>query len=178
MDWNEIKNNPDKLQDAVDKYGVRGLARKVGVSHPTVLNYLKKEGQEEVKPKCKKTPDGYIVYYGKGQKVAISEERLDELLGLYCVAKLTINQVALEMNLTKREVYAIKTAFGITKDSQPFTPEQVDSLSVEELAEKMRIKKLRYSLQRYETNKYADIETRVKQMDKAHFWILSAGLES
>ena len=170
MDWNEIKNNPDKLQDAVDKYGVRGLARKVGVSHPTVLNYLKKEGQEEVKPAYEKTPTGYVVYYGKKYKVAISEEQLEELLSLYCVAKLTLNQVALKTGFTRKEVYAIKTAFSITKDSQPFTPEQVNALEPEEIAERIRIKKLRYSLQIYEANKYADIETRVKQMDKAHFW--------
>lgn len=176
MSWDQIKNDPAKLQELVDKYGVRGLARKVGVSHPTIINYQKKhglkevEGKEEIKPAYEKTPDGHIVRYGKGRKVAISEEKLDELLSLYCVAKLTINQVAIQTGLTRQEVYAIKTAFSITKDSQPFTPEQVDSLSVEELAEKMRTKKLRYSLQRYETNKYEDIEKRVKQMDKASYW--------
>lgn len=176
MNWNEIKNNPARLQELVDKHGVRGLARKVGVSHPTIINYQKKhglkevEGKEEIKPAYEKTPDGYIVRYGKGRKVAISEEKLDELLSLYCVAKLTINQVAIQTGLTRQEVYAIKTAFSITKDSQPFTPEQVDSLSAEELAEKMRTKKLRYSLQKYEANKYADIERRVKQMDKANYW--------
>ncbi len=179
MSWDQIKNNPAKLQELVDKYGVRGLAREVGVSHPTVLNYMKrhgltkttieKQGSEEAKPRYEKTEAGYVVYYGK-RKVEISESKLEELLSLYCVARLTLNQVAVKTGFTRREVYAIKTAFSITKDSMPFTPDQIDRHTPEELAEKIRIKKLQYALQRYDTNKYADIERRVKEMDKANYW--------
>lgn len=179
MSWDQIKNNPAKLQELVDKYGVRGLAREVGVSHPTVLNYMQrhgltkttieKQGSEEAKPRYEKTEAGYVVYYGK-HKVEISESKLEELLSLYCVAHLTLNQVAVKTGFTRREVYAIKTAFAITKDSMPFTPDQIDRHTPEELAEKIRIKKLQYALQRYDTNKYADIERRVKEMDKANYW--------
>ena len=81
MSWDQIKNNPAKLQELVDKYGVRGLARRVGVSHPTVINYMKrygltkttieKQGSEEAKPRYEKTEAGYVVYYGK-HKVEIA----------------------------------------------------------------------------------------------------------
>ena len=137
--------------------------------HGLTKTTIEKQGSEEAKPRYEKTEAGYVVYYGK-HKVEISESKLEELLSLYCVARLTLNQVAVKTGFTRREVYAIKTAFSITKDSMPFTPDQIDRHTPEELAEKIRIKKLQYALQRYDTNKYADIERRVKEMDKANYW--------
>ncbi|MDD4804298.1 MAG: hypothetical protein PHN69_03915 [Candidatus Pacebacteria bacterium] len=180
MKWQDAKQYPEKVLEGVNQHGIRGFARKVGVSHVSVIKYMKKhdlkqtpaekEGQVERKPKYEKTEKGYLIHYGNRHKVAITEEELEEALALYCVANLTINETSIKMGLTRKEMYAIKTAFSITKDSMPFTPEQIDSHTAEELAEKMRTKKLQYALQRYEVNKYADIERRVKEMDQAQYW--------
>lgn len=134
--------------------------------------YIILEGKEEYKPKYALKNNTYIVYYGRqgSNRVEISKEQLEELLDLYCVARLTIEQVSLKMGLTREEFYAIKTAFSITKSSLPFTPEQLDKYTADEIAEKHRIKKKQYSLKKYEVEKYKDIENRVKQMDKTHFW--------
>lgn len=129
-------------------------------------------GEEEPKPIYEEKENGYTVYYGKGRRysVFITFEDLEEAFNLYCVARLTLNQVSLKMGLTRREFYAIKTAFDITKDSMPFTPKQVDYYTAEELAEKYRIKKKQYALTKIEQNKNKDIETRIKQMDEVDYW--------
>jgi hypothetical protein len=130
------------------------------------------EGEEEYKPKYEELEKGYKIYYGKQQRhnVFITFEDLEEAFNLYCIAHLTLNQVALKMNLTRREFYAIKTAFDITKDSMPFTPKQIDYYIAEEIAEKCRIKKKQYALTKIEQNKNNDIENRIKQMDTVDFW--------
>lgn len=131
-----------------------------------------KEGEEEYKPKYEELEKGYKIYYGKQQRnnVFIAYEDLEEAFNLYCIAHLTLNEVALKMNLTRREFYAIKTAFDITKDSMPFTPKQIDYYTAEEIAEKYRIKKKQYALTKIEQNKNKDIENRIKQMDTVDFW--------
>lgn len=131
-----------------------------------------KQGEEEAKPAYEEHENGYTVYYGKQRryKVFITFDDLEEAFNLYCIARLTLNQVSLKMNLTRREFYAIKTAFDITKDSMPFTPKQVDYYTADELAEKYRIKKKQYALTKIEVNKNKDIENRIKQMDTVNFW--------
>jgi hypothetical protein len=130
------------------------------------------EGREEPKPSYEEKEGGYYINYGHKRKnsVFITFQNLEEAFNLYCIAHLTLNQVSLKMNLTRREFYAIKTAFDITKDSMPFTPKQIDQLTAEEIAEKYRIKKKQYALTKIETNKHADIENRIKQMDTTAFW--------
>lgn len=130
------------------------------------------QGEEEYKPKWTKQDNGYLVRYGKKGKhcVFITSHDLEEAFSLYCIADLTLEEVALRMNLTRREFYAIKTAFDKTKTSWPFTPEQVDEFSPEELAEKYRLKKLQYALKKFEQNKNKDIEKRIKEMDNTAFW--------
>lgn len=138
------------------------------------FNQTKKEleGETEYKPKWTKQDNGYLIRYGKNGKhcVFITSHDLEEAFSLYCIAGLTLNEVSLQANLTRREFYAIKTAFDITKTSMPFTPEQINEYSPEELAEKYRLKKLQYALKKFEQNKNKDIEKRIKEMDNAAFW--------
>ncbi|NLE03955.1 MAG: hypothetical protein GX638_04000, partial [Crenarchaeota archaeon] len=124
------------------------------------------------KPQYEEVDNGYIIHYGKERRynVFITFHDLEEALSLYCVAHLTLNEVSLKMNLTRREFFAIKTAFDITKDSMPFTPKQIDYYTSEELAEKYRIKKKQYALAKIEHNKNKDIENRIKQMDTVDYW--------
>lgn len=156
------------------------ISKELGINYRTVQSRFRRydnkeviyEGEVETKPSYEEKENGYLVNYGKDKKhsIFISFDDLEEALSLYCVANLTLNQVSIEMGLTRREFYAIKTAFDITKDSLPFTPKQIDNHTAEELAEKYRIKKLQYALKKIEKNKNKNIEQRVKQMDVANFW--------
>jgi len=147
----------------------RGLYR---YDYPSKAVEVEVEGKEEPKPKYEENIEGYTVYYGQKQRheVSISYKDLEEAFNLYCIARLTLNQVSLKMNLSRKEFFAIKTAFDITKDSIPFTPKQLDYYTADEIAEKCRIKKKQYALTKIEHSKFADIECRVKQMDAIDFW--------
>ncbi len=46
MDWIDIREKPEKLKELLNKHGARGLAREVGVSHPTILKYKNRHGIE------------------------------------------------------------------------------------------------------------------------------------
>ena len=63
-----------------------------------------KEGATERKPKYERTEKGYTVYYGKNQKVSATIEEIEKAFKLYCIGGLTLNQTALEVRLTRRNV--------------------------------------------------------------------------
>ena len=129
-----------------------------------------KSGETERKPKYEKTETGYVIYYGKNQKLVISDERIDEAFKLYCIADLTLEDVAIRLGITRAEFYALKTAFSIVKTSLPFAPHRIDEMTADEMAEQVRIAKKRYALQKYEKNKHSDIENEVKRLQKADYW--------
>lgn len=129
-----------------------------------------KIGQTERKPKYKFNDGVYVIFYGKNKKITTSDTELQKALSLYCTAGLTLNQVANQMGWTRDEFYAIKTAFGITKDSLPFTPEQIDNLTPDEIAEKVRTEKKKYALQKYQDSKYKDIKKEVDKFNRSDYW--------
>ena len=129
-----------------------------------------KEGSTERKPKVERTESGYLIRYGKNKQIAATTEQIEHAFQLFCIAGLTMNAVALQMGWSRAEYFAIKTAFEITHDSIPFLPETIDALTTDELAERMRIAKKRYALQKLHSTKFADIETEVKRLHKAEFW--------
>lgn len=134
--------------------------------------YEKTANKEEYKPKYELTDVGYIVRYGeKGYlKVSFTEDQLQEALKLYCTANLTLQETHTEMLWTRREFYAILKAFDIVKASLPVTPRQKDELSADQIAEYVRLNKLRYAQVKFEKNKHKDQEQRIKQMDNVLFW--------
>ena len=130
----------------------------------------KVEGETEQSNKYDLTDKGYIVRYGN-HSVEATHEEVRKALMMYCIGGMTLNQISLAMTWTRAEFYAIKTAFGITKDSPPFTPYDLDSMDAEQLAEKIRIEKKRYSLSKFENHKHDDIEKEIKRYNKADFWL-------
>jgi hypothetical protein len=166
-----------EMREVNKDISIKEIEKALNVPYKTVQQGLyrydhPKEGKEEPKPKYEEQDKGYTIYYGQKQrhKVYITFEDLEEAFNLYCIAHLTLNQVSLKMNLTRREFYAIKTAFDMTKSSMPFTPKQLDYYTADEIAEKCRIKKKQYALTKIEQNKNNDIEHRIKQMDTVDFW--------
>lgn len=133
-----------------------------------------KEGGTERKPKYERTDKGYTVYYGKNQKVSATIEEIEKAFKLYCIGGLTLNQTALELCWTRAEMFALKSAWNITKDSIPLLPETIDSMNADEIAETIRIEKKRHALQKYSHNKHADIEKEVSKLHKADYWYQEA----
>lgn len=108
-----------------------------------VAGKKEKVGFEERKPTVHKDDDIYIIT-SKYHSTRISENALRHLKKLYCLEKLTINQVCREMNLPRRDFYLIKTAFSITKDDAPYIQEDLinedpDDLVADSLEERKRL---------------------------------------
>jgi hypothetical protein len=106
--------------------------------------------------------------------VSATIEEIEKAFKLFCIGGLTLNQTALTMGWTRAELFAIKSAFQITKDSIPLLPETIDSMSADEIAETIRIEKKRHALQKFEKNKHADIEKEVSKLHKADYWYQEA----
>lgn len=148
MDWEELKNDKERLLDAIDDFGVRGLARKVGVSHPTIIKYRDialenfstsnsetKEATEEIKPKAEDYGDYYIITSGK-RSFEINKEDYKAIRRDYSGKNyLTINQICRKHQLPRWKFSLLKNAFGFTHDDTPFTDEEVLNNNPEELAE-------------------------------------------
>ncbi len=105
-----------------------------------------KQGFEERKPRVFKDEDTWTIISGGRSKhtVKISEDALRHLKKLYCLEKLTINQICREMLIPRRDFHLIKTAFGITKDDAPYIDEDLiadteDELVTDTLQEKKRL---------------------------------------
>ncbi|MDD3002078.1 MAG: hypothetical protein PHF29_10025, partial [Candidatus Riflebacteria bacterium] len=129
-----------------------------------------KEGETERKPKYERTEKGYTVYYGQNQKVSATVEEIEKAFKLFCIGGMTLNQTALTMGWTRAELYAIKTAFLITKDSIPLLPETIDSMNADEIAETIRIEKKRTALNKFHSAKYQDIEKDNKTFHQLNYY--------
>ncbi len=158
-----------EISRELKKAGVNWTTRQINncIRHVIKTNKL---GKTERKPKYKFENGVYTVFYGKNKKVSATEEQIQKAFSLYCTADLTLNQVSTEMGWSRDEFYAIKTAFSITKDSLPFTPEQIDLLTPEEISERVRIEKKRYALKKYQDSKYKDIKREVDKFNKSDYW--------
>lgn len=129
-----------------------------------------KEGETERKPKYELLDGFYTIFYGKNKKLRISESDVDKAFKLYTLGNLTMNQVALEVGLSRAEFYALKTAFSLTKTELPFTPEKIDSMSADDIAEQMRIEKKRLALNKFHSAKYQDIEKDNKAFHQLNYY--------
>jgi hypothetical protein len=129
-----------------------------------------KEGATERKPKYERTEKGYTVYYGKSQKITATIDEIEKAFKLFCIGGLTLNQTALTMGWTRAELFAIKSAFQITKDSIPLLPETIDGMSADEIAETIRIEKKRTALNKFHSAKYQDIEKDNKVFHQLNYY--------
>lgn len=128
-----------------------------------------KEGATERKPKIEQTETGYIIRYGKNKQVKATCEQIEHAMQLFCLAGLTMNAVALQSGWSRSDFFAIKSAFEFTKDSIPLLPETIDGLSTDEIAEKIRIAKKKYAIQKIHDNKLRDIERDNKAFQNRNY---------
>jgi len=142
----------------------------IGSSLDEEIEPIEKEGKLEYTNKHEITENGYKIYYADTYITATHEE-LRKALMKYCVGNLTMNQVAMAMSWTRQEFNAIKTAFHITKDSAPFTPFEIDELSVDQMAEIVRIEKKRYALEKIAARSNEDIRKEIDRHHKADYFL-------
>lgn len=170
-DWDYLRvknatrpnNNPEIAVMLNDKMALR--KNQVMAMPETV-----KEGATERKPSIERTEKGYTVYYGQNQKVSATVDEIEKAFKLYCIGGLTLNQTALEMRWTRSELFAIKDAFKITKDSIPLLPETIDGMTADEIAETIRIEKKRHATKKFEQGKFKDIEAENKKFRELEYW--------
>mgnify|MGYP001108980008 CR=1 FL=1 len=129
-----------------------------------------KEGATERKPKYELIDGFYTIFYGKNKKLKISECDVDKAFKLYTLGNLTMNQVALDIGISRAEFYALKTAFSMTKSDLPFTPEKIDEMSADEIAEQIRIEKKRLAMKKFHDAKYQDIEKDNKAFHQLNYY--------
>lgn len=129
-----------------------------------------KEGATERKPKYELIDGFYTIFYGKNKKLKISECDVDKAFKLYTLGNLTMNQVALDIGISRAEFYALKTAFSLTKSDLPFTPEKIDEMTADEIAEQIRIEKKRLALKKFHDAKYQDIEKDNKAFHQLNYY--------
>lgn len=153
------------------------VSKKMRVSIKNKLeNLLKqkvtnKKGKVERKPKYTESNGIYTVYYGKGQKVSITKEKLRKMKRYYCTGKFNINDTVLEFGLVRREFIAIKTAFNIVKTDIPCLDEDFDNIDVELLVEQERIEKKRFFNKRLNERTNEDREKRIKKYDTENYFL-------
>lgn len=159
------KNNPDIAAMLNDKGALRKHQGEIAIE-PEIV----KEGATERKPKYELVDGFYTIFYGKNKKLRIIESDVDKAFKLYTLGNLTMNQVALEIGISRAEFYALKTAFSLTKTDLPFTPEKIDEMDSDEIAEQIRIEKKRLALKKFDQSKHKDIEAENKKFRELEYW--------
>lgn len=128
------------------------------------------EGKTERKPKYIQNGDIYTIYYGDGLSVEITEEKLSEFKKQYCVKDgLNIEEMGLYFNMLREEVYAIKTAFSIVRNSIPYTDKEIDEMEIDDMAEYSRINKKKAYFRKLDELKLVDMEKELKKLHKKDY---------
>ena len=180
LDWEELKQNPDKLLDAVDEYGVRGLARRLDITHPAVVYHLnkldekseskekkteEKQGQEERKANAIIDGDTYIITNASNSRgFNILKERVKQIRRDYCAKDhLTINQICRKYKIARWKFMLMKSAFGFTHDDVPYTDEEMYSNDPADLAEEeLQRRKDQY----FKKLREKELDNALKQLNK------------
>lgn len=137
----------------------------------SVDNIVEKTGSVERKNKFKEQEGGYVVYYDKDKEVFISKDDLRKLKEIYCGKHgMSIEQASIELNLSRSEFFSIKSAFDLYKTAIPYIDEDIDTMTVEEMAEKTRIVKKKAYFRKVEELKYQDMERELKKLHQKDYY--------
>jgi len=176
MDWEQLKNDIPRMRELADQYGIRGLARKVGVKHPAIIYHLNKNTEKKID-----NGDSWIVEY-KNREFEISKKQIKQVRKDYCGSNLTIDEVCSKNNLPEWKFTAIKNVFNIKHSSPIWTEQELMENDPKELAELATLqqkdlyfnekqgKQLKYY--KKQLQKYWDKEYWFDKADKAiqEFW--------
>lgn len=177
FDWEELKQDQELLQELVDEFGIRGLARKVDKHHTTVMYHLdkfniepeknkkagEKSGEEERKPEKTDHGDYWVIRSGE-RSFEITKEKYRQIRRDYSGKDyLTINQICRKHKIPRWKFTLLKNAFGFTHDDTPFTDEELMNNDPEELAE---IQLQRRKDQYFNKLREKEIDDALKELNK------------
>ena len=77
----------------------------------------------------------HFYWQGRNGPLVVNQENVRSMVRSYTVdgGNLSMQQVAIQHGITRREFERIKIALGITKDHEPFTPEDLEARSEDDL---------------------------------------------
>ena len=127
-----------------------------------------KEGQDERKPRYIEKSN-YFIINSKTNSVSISKTKLRKLKEMYCLSKMTINQVCLELEISRNDFNLIKTAFGITKDDVPVLDEDLED--IEEAVTKTLQKKKQLYFTKLQVNELTNAAKLLEKYEKKEYWL-------
>ncbi|NCA94153.1 MAG: hypothetical protein EOM84_03130, partial [Sphingobacteriia bacterium] len=167
----------EKFNESFDYSRAKNICRSACNGKRTLSpqKITEKQGATERKPKYEIIDDKYVIYFGKTKKLVATADELEKAFQLFCLADLTMNATALKMGWSREQFFAAKTSFDITKDAIPLLPETIDTLTADEISEKIRIAKKQYAIQKIHENKAKDIERDNKRFhDRNYLFSLAA----
>lgn len=146
-----------------------GIGQRVAIALRALFNGATPEAPKRAATKEPDLPDGRYSELGDGRYLfewkeedsprskVVTEETLQSLMRAYSRdgGNQSMQIVALEHGMTRREFSKIKSLYGATKDHEPFTLREMAEREFDDLAENQLTMKRRKLLRRVETEDYA-----------------------
>src|SRR6056297_638221 len=165
MDWEQLKNDIPRMRELADEYGIRGLAEKVGVSHPAILYHLNKNSAEKI------DEGDYWHIRVDNREYKLSKDMLKQIRRDYCGSGLTKKETCAKNNLTYNKFDAIKNVFDLTHSEPEFTDEEMAENDPEELAELSLLREKDKYFEYLQGKKVKKLEKQLKEYwQKDHYF--------
>lgn len=183
IEWKKVRENKDEVLRLLKKYGSQSkLAEALGENRTTIRywvhkhdiepdEYLKRK-KEKVAPKKEQRPSyeesgSYFIIHYYGEEIKVEKDIVRQFLTLYCQGGMTKTVVETELEISRKELNAMWSAFEVTHDSIPYLEEDLEECGPEVLAEDAikRDKKLYWKLlrQKKESKAYKELKKYYKE---------------
>ena len=113
--------------------------KRQGYSYAQIATELSLPSEDTARNIYKRNKEELLhVIPADNKEVVITGAELEKLKELYCGAKLTINQICRNLEISRQDFMVIKNAFRIAKDDLPLTDRKiVDCYDTNDLIEKV-----------------------------------------
>ncbi len=130
------------------------------------------EGEVERKQKVEIIKEGvYKVYYGKGEFIVVTEQVLQNIKRDYTIGRKEIGDICINYILTRKEFFAIKTAFEITHQSIPFTDNEMNTKTVEDLTDTALLEKKKRYIDLFAKKEISQMKSELIAYKTKEFWV-------
>ena len=197
MDWIDIKDNPQQLKELLNEKGARGLAREVGVSHVTVLNYKKKhnikydddtakyifaevtgevEGEEEREVKKEDIGEYWLIHsQNRYEPLEIKKEKYRQIRRDYCDEfgsnYLNISQITRKHNISRKDFTLLKSAFNFTHNDVRYTDEEMKNNEMDELVDRTLEEQKNQYIKKVKQKEIKQLRKEVNKYRKKEYYI-------